>query len=282
MRRTSLHQLPLHRQPPPHGLADVRRRRGRRASRRGRATPGLIAPGTGLPPLGKRFSARRHPRRRPPRHHPHHHRRRARELRRRRTQALRPGQPPRLLAAWHDDHCPRRHDRHHRGHLADGKRTTPVADRSRARATLIEQVGWKVIDIGGRHASKSKKPGEQADEGDAPEGDLPGVDRCRVSESACLDANAGAQAHAAAALLPWTARLLTAKAENAGRNVTEKELSDAMKDTGLEHPQGPRRHSSRPCSSATTWSATARRSRPPTRARAFVDAVHPDVGRLPP
>ena len=122
----------------------------------------------------------------------------------------------RLLSAWHDDHI----------WLVTTVITAivngPVTDRYHSSGTAIEQVGWKVLDVA--PAKRKQDEGEQA---------LPaGLEKGQPQD--VLDVEA----------IKKTTRppkrftegtLLTAM-ETAGKTLDEKELSDAMKETGLGTP----------------------------------------------
>jgi DNA topoisomerase-3 len=140
----------------------------------------------------------------------------------------------RLLQAWHQDFVwaatevitevrPR------------APATEPV-DSYRSLGTAIEQQGWKVLDLGEPKPprEKSAKPGAPSDEERASGESLlpPGLSRGQTQR--VLDVKA----------LPKTTRpppplndatLLTAM-ETAGKTLDEKELSEAMKDSGLGTP----------------------------------------------
>ncbi|MFO0762062.1 MAG: DNA topoisomerase 3 [Byssovorax sp.] len=111
----------------------------------------------------------------------------------------------------------------------------PVVDRFLSSGTAIEQVGWKVLDLGGGK-KPPRKPGEKGPAGD----DLPDIDPSLPGglavgqKQTVLDVKA----------IPKRTRppphfteatLLTAM-ETAGKTLDEKELSQAMKDTGLGTP----------------------------------------------
>lgn len=109
-------------------------------------------------------------------------------------------------------------------------------DNYRSLGSAIEQPGWKVLDLGEAKPPPEKKSGQaqaESSERDARESLLPaGLERGQTPR--VLEAKA----------LPKTTRpppplndatLLTAM-ETAGRTVDEKELSEAMKDSGLGTP----------------------------------------------
>ena len=146
----------------------------------------------------------------------------------------------RLLSAWHDDHL--------------WSVTTvitaisnppssgvgePIVDRYHSTGTQVQQVGWKVLDIerkkdGGR--KEKEKPKEDADaEPPSPEEnqDLPpGLAQGQRQE--VLEARAVAKQTRPPKRFT-EATLLTAM-ETAGKTLDDKELSEAMKDSGLGTP----------------------------------------------
>jgi DNA topoisomerase III len=137
----------------------------------------------------------------------------------------------RLLEAWHDDHV----------YavttvitaVASAEAGRPVVDRFESSGTSIEQVGWKVLDIGGGKKPPKQPKAPDADDGDAAEGELPGG----------LEAGRSVRVLGAEAVKKRTrppprltdGALLTAM-ETAGKALSEKELSDAMRETGLGTP----------------------------------------------
>jgi DNA topoisomerase III len=142
----------------------------------------------------------------------------------------------RLLSAWHDDHV--------------WSVTTvitaisnpppsgvgePILDRYHSTGTLVEQVGWKVLD-----RDKDKKDGrdnkdKKDTDGAGPEENQelpPGLAQGELVE--VLEARAVAKQTRPPKRLT-EATLLTAM-ETAGKALDDKELSEAMKDSGLGTP----------------------------------------------
>jgi len=140
----------------------------------------------------------------------------------------------RLLAAWHDEHVwsvttvitaitspPE----------GDGER---VVDRYHSSGTMVVEVGWKILDVGG-----GKKPprgkGRKADAEAADEEDQklpPGLKKGQPQT--VLDARSLAKKTRPPKRFT-EATLLTAM-ETAGKTLDDKELSDAMKESGLGTP----------------------------------------------
>lgn len=130
----------------------------------------------------------------------------------------------RLLQAWHDDFT-----------WAATQVTTLIAnpgfvDRYLSHGTAIEQLGWKVLDVGHvRPPTEKRAPGEEAEE----EGLLPsGLKAGQVQQ--VLDAKAVPKRTRPPPRLT-DATLLTAM-ETAGKTLDERELSEAMKENGLGTP----------------------------------------------
>jgi DNA topoisomerase-3 len=133
----------------------------------------------------------------------------------------------RLLSAWHEDHVwsvttvitaistpPR-------SGIGD-----PFLDRYHSTGTMVEKMGWKVLDLD-RKKEKPEK-GEKEDD----EQDLPALTQGQPQE--VLDAKAVAkQTRPPKRFTEGT--LLTAM-ETAGKTLDDKELSDAMKESGLGTP----------------------------------------------
>ncbi len=135
----------------------------------------------------------------------------------------------RLLQAWHDDHI----------WLATTVitlvRSDGAEDRFRSTGTAIQQIGWKVLDIGSGK-NERKKPANAGDGSDAPaereQALPPGLTEGQPQR--VLKAEALRKKTRPPKRLT-DATLLTAM-ETAGRTLDDKELSDAMKETGLGTP----------------------------------------------
>ncbi len=137
----------------------------------------------------------------------------------------------RLLSAWHDDY------------ISDVTTViTTIAnsgfiDHYHATGTVVRQLGWKVLDIGGGETTKPKKSRKtKSTEEDTPEASAQTL-------PTGLTAQQLQDVLAAESVLKKTrppkrltdATLLTAM-QTAGKTLDEKELSDAMKDSGLGTP----------------------------------------------
>lgn len=140
----------------------------------------------------------------------------------------------RLLCAWHDD-------------LVEKTTTVLTAvdsvesgqtytDRFKTTGTVVEQPGWKVLDLGGvKEVPKKRKKSDAGEDNEdesenqvLPRGLMQGqkqrVDAVRIDKKRTKPPKRFTEA-----------TLLTAM-ETAGKTLDEKELSDAMKDTGLGTP----------------------------------------------
>ena len=173
------------------------------------------------PPLRRRRQGHR-----PPRDHPHDDRAGGRIADRRRAEDLRPRLPAAALGLARRPRLVR-DDRDHRASPPPPDRRS--VDRYHSTGTAVEQVGWKVLDLG---------TGSKEQEGQT----------TRASRSARISRRpgAGAAAGRCSTRRPSPSRpgrrkrfteatLLTAM-ETAGKTLDEKELSDAMKERGLGTP----------------------------------------------
>jgi DNA topoisomerase-3 len=130
----------------------------------------------------------------------------------------------RLLSAWHDDHI------WNVTTVITALRNPGVIDRYHTSGSAVQQQGWKVLDLAPARAKKAKSP---AGEGERGEQELPpGLAAGQAQD--VLDAEVlKKKTRAPKRLTEGT--LLTAM-ETAGKTLDEKELSDAMKETGLGTP----------------------------------------------
>ncbi|MEP6715358.1 MAG: RecQ family ATP-dependent DNA helicase, partial [Terriglobia bacterium] len=120
----------------------------------------------------------------------------------------------RLLSAWHEDHL--------------WSVTTaitaivngPVTDRYHASGSMVQRVGWKVLDLQTRNSNEAEQQ-------------LPSELRQGQAQDVLEAGSARKKTRAPKRLTDAT--LLTAM-ETAGKTLDEKELSDAMKDSGLGTP----------------------------------------------
>ncbi|WP_437819996.1 DNA topoisomerase 3 [Sorangium sp. So ce1078] len=152
----------------------------------------------------------------------------------------------RLLSAWHEDHVTSittvitAITTRARGESGGA----PIVDRYHSAGSVVEKVGWKVLDIGfGKQPARPRRKGEsdvEGREGDEGEGERetadqllpPGLARGQVQ--LVLDAQALAKKTRPPPRFT-EATLLTAM-ETAGSSLEEKEISEAMKDSGLGTP----------------------------------------------
>jgi len=131
----------------------------------------------------------------------------------------------RLLSAWHDDHI------WSVTTVITAIRNGELVDRYHTSGTAVQQVGWKVLEV----VTQKKKAGgakgaaaEDADEQVLP----PGLERGQRQD--VLDA--AALRKKTRAPKRFTEGTLLTAMETAGKTLDEKELSDAMKETGLGTP----------------------------------------------
>jgi DNA topoisomerase-3 len=119
----------------------------------------------------------------------------------------------RLLSAWHDDHI----------WLATTVVTlvrSAVEDRFRSSGTAIRQPGWKVLDIAGRK----------------PDNDEPTLPANLAEGQAQTVVNVESVAKRTQPPKRLTDATLLTAMETAGKTLDDKELSDAMKESGLGTP----------------------------------------------
>ncbi len=127
----------------------------------------------------------------------------------------------RLLSAWHDDHI------WSVTTVITAIRSPGAVDRYHTSGSEVRQVGWKVLDLA--PPAKKPKPGEQT----RAEQSLP-TGLAKDQPQDVVDVEVLKKKTRAPKRLT-DATLLTAM-ETAGKTLDEKELSDAMKETGLGTP----------------------------------------------
>ena len=138
----------------------------------------------------------------------------------------------RLLQAWHDDFV----------WAATvvitevrAKAPNETVDSFRSHGTALEQRGWKVLDVGEVKAPRASRGAASAPDADADAdaGTLPGgLQRGQAPQ--VLDAKAVSKTTRPPP--PFNDATLLTSMETAGKTLDEKELSDAMKDSGLGTP----------------------------------------------
>ncbi|SEM34840.1 DNA topoisomerase-3 [Stigmatella aurantiaca] len=145
----------------------------------------------------------------------------------------------RLLAAWHDEHVWAVTTVVTAVSSAGPSPGAPKVDRFHSSGTQVVREGWKVLDIGGgqrppkgREGKGAKEDGEGKEPEDEPQ-DLPAV-LAKGQKQRVEDVEAVKKRTRPPPRLT-DASLLTAM-ETAGRALDEKELADAMKETGLGTP----------------------------------------------
>src|ERR1017187_860586 len=129
----------------------------------------------------------------------------------------------RLLSAWHDDHI------WSVTTVITAIRNDAMVDRYHTSGSVVRQIGWKVLDLA---PARAKKVGPGAEDGRGEQELPPGLSQGQPQD--VLDAEVlKKKTRAPKRLTDGT--LLTAM-ETAGKTLDEKELSDAMKETGLGTP----------------------------------------------
>ncbi|RKH05398.1 DNA topoisomerase III [Corallococcus sp. CA047B] len=142
----------------------------------------------------------------------------------------------RVLQAWHEDHV-WKVTTVITAVTSKGD-TSAVVDRFHSAGTQVERVGWKVLDLGGgqkapRPRTEGKKGEDKDDEPDDEPQDLPpGLLRGQAQTVEDVEA---VKKRTRPPPRFTDATLLTAM-ESAGRTLDEKELADAMRETGLGTP----------------------------------------------
>ncbi len=142
----------------------------------------------------------------------------------------------RVLQAWHEDHVWRVTTVITA--VTSNGAAAVVVDRFQSTGTVVERVGWKVLDIGGgQKAPRPKAEGKKGDDEEREPEDEPQslpTGLARGQPQAVEDAEAVKKRTRPPPRFT-DASLLTAM-ETAGRALDEKELADAMRETGLGTP----------------------------------------------
>ncbi len=126
----------------------------------------------------------------------------------------------RLLSAWHDDHI------WNVTTVVTAIRNDAIVDRYHTSGSAVQQIGWKVLDVAPARAKKTTP--DAGDEQALP----PGLAKGQAQDVLAAEV-LKKKTRAPKRLTEGT--LLTAM-ETAGKTLDEKELSDAMKETGLGTP----------------------------------------------
>ncbi len=130
----------------------------------------------------------------------------------------------RLLMLWHDDHL----QEVTTVITAIRTATDPTVDRYRTTGIVVRQVGWKVLDIGAESRRRDAKKDPEQEEQPLPATLAQGQAQTVVKVEAQKKKTRPPQRFT-------DATILTAM-QTAGKTLDEKELSDAMKETGLGTP----------------------------------------------
>jgi len=129
----------------------------------------------------------------------------------------------RLLSAWHDDHI------WSVTNVISAIRNGNIVDRYHTSGSLVQQIGWKVFDLSPPKKAKKDKAGE-----DQPSEQVLPPDLAKDQLLDVMDIDS-VKKQTRPPKRFTEATLLTAM-ETAGKTLDEKELSDAMKETGLGTP----------------------------------------------
>jgi DNA topoisomerase III len=129
----------------------------------------------------------------------------------------------RLLSAWHDDHI------WSVTTVITAIRNDAIVDRYHTSGSAVQQIGWKVLDLA---PAKPKKAAPVAGDAQGEQELPPGLAKGQPQD--VLDVEVLKKKTRPPKRLN-DATLLTAM-ETAGKTLDEKELSDAMKETGLGTP----------------------------------------------
>ena len=129
----------------------------------------------------------------------------------------------RLLSAWHDDHV------WSVTTVITAIRNGSLVDRYHTSGSAVQQVGWKVLDVAAPTKAKKGKAGtEEQGEQALPPGLAKGQKQ-DVVDVEILEKKTRPPKR-------FTEGTLLTAMETAGKTLDEKELSDAMKETGLGTP----------------------------------------------
>jgi DNA topoisomerase-3 len=130
----------------------------------------------------------------------------------------------RFLMMWHDDYLQAVTT------VITVVRNGEIVDRYRTTGTLVQQTGWKVLDIGAEGRRRDTRSGGEEE---TPEQVLP-----VTLEKGQLQNVADIEARKKKTRPPkrFTEGTLLTAMQTAGQNLDERELSEAMKETGLGTP----------------------------------------------
>jgi DNA topoisomerase-3 len=130
----------------------------------------------------------------------------------------------RFLMMWHDDYIQAVTT------VITAITNAKIVDRFRTTGAVVKQIGWKVLDLGAEGRNRSTKGGAEEEN---PEQILP-VSLARGQAQDVGDIEA--RKKKTRPPKRFTEGTLLTAMETAGQSLDERELSDAMKDTGLGTP----------------------------------------------
>ena len=134
----------------------------------------------------------------------------------------------RLLSCWHEDHV------WSVTTVITTITNATVMDRYHSSGKAIQQVGWKVLDFRTEKKNASNRKAKAGEEGSEEEQQALPAGFARGQAQDVLDA--GAIGKKTRAPKRFTEATLLTAMETAGKALDEKELSDAMKESGLGTP----------------------------------------------
>ena len=132
----------------------------------------------------------------------------------------------RLLSAWHDDHIWQVTT------VITAIRNGAIVDRYQTTGSVVQQVGWKALDIVPAKTRKAKGEAKSAPEQEPAQSLPPGLERGQPQDVVKVEV----VAKKTRPPRRFTEATLLTAMETAGRTLDEKELSDAMKENGLGTP----------------------------------------------
>jgi DNA topoisomerase-3 len=130
----------------------------------------------------------------------------------------------RLLGAWHDDHI------WSVTTVITAIQSVDILDRYHSSGTAVQQLGWKVLDVSADRKAKNSKGGDEEERVEQ----VLSPNLAKGQRQDLIDIE-GLKKKTRPPKRFTEATLLTAM-ETAGKTLDEKELSEAMKETGLGTP----------------------------------------------
>lgn len=135
----------------------------------------------------------------------------------------------RFLTMWHEDHLQAVTTVITAITNPEQNGSEEIVDRFRTSGTLVQQMGWKVLDL---VPEKRKKGSKSGDDDETDQVLPPDLEQEQPQQVAAIDA----KKKKTKPPKRFTEGTLLTAMQTAGQTLDEKELSDAMKDTGLGTP----------------------------------------------